>query len=248
MIALSFGAGRQTVGILVMILTRELPRPDYILFADTGTEWPETYQYIEQYILPACQKAGLEFVTVRHERLRPNPKFEDFKTVYDFYYHYKLLPVPFRRQCTAKYKIIPMEKFGKSHSVDTKWIGFSFEEQGRAKRTANLDQLYKVEYPLIDNRMTLADCEFAINKYGWPTPPKSSCYICCFMSPAQIIHLCHAHPELWERARALEDNAHIKNPKYHLWGNRPIDFWEGKTQRPLGGDWNYGCAQGCCCR
>ncbi|MGI0079676.1 MAG: phosphoadenosine phosphosulfate reductase family protein, partial [Nitrososphaerales archaeon] len=59
---LSFGAGVQTTALL---LTDEF---DEIIFADTGAEMPETYDYIEKYVKPYCKEKDLKFTTVTKMR------------------------------------------------------------------------------------------------------------------------------------------------------------------------------------
>lgn len=45
---LNLGGGVQSVCIARMSLDGELPPLDHMLFADTGAEWPETYEVVGQ--------------------------------------------------------------------------------------------------------------------------------------------------------------------------------------------------------
>ena len=64
---LSFGAGVQTTAMLILIAKGEI-EADAVIFADTGAEHPETYEYIENYDKPLCEKVGIPFMTVRMHR------------------------------------------------------------------------------------------------------------------------------------------------------------------------------------
>ena len=61
---LSFGAGVQTTAMLIMLAQGKI-HADAVIFADTGAEHPETYDYIERYDKPLCEKMGIPFLTVR---------------------------------------------------------------------------------------------------------------------------------------------------------------------------------------
>ena len=56
------GAGVQTTACLL----RFPERYDYIVFADTGDEIPETYDYIDKYLKPYCTQKQLRWVTVKN--------------------------------------------------------------------------------------------------------------------------------------------------------------------------------------
>ena len=60
---LSMGAGVQTTACLL----RFPERYDHIVFADTGDEEPETYEYIEKYLKPFCGEKQLDWVTVKNK-------------------------------------------------------------------------------------------------------------------------------------------------------------------------------------
>ena len=45
---LSFGGGVQSTAMLLMVHEGILPRPDVVMFADTGSELPETIEHIEK--------------------------------------------------------------------------------------------------------------------------------------------------------------------------------------------------------
>lgn len=55
--------------------------------------------------------------------------------------------------------------------------------------------------------MDRAACERSIRDAGLPVPPKSSCFFCPASKKREIVWLREHHPELLERAPAIEANA-----------------------------------------
>ena len=66
---LSFGGGVQSTAMLLMIHEGTLPKPDVVMFADTGSELPETIEHIEtnarQFIEDVLQ---IPFIVCRSHR------------------------------------------------------------------------------------------------------------------------------------------------------------------------------------
>jgi hypothetical protein len=68
-LAVAYGLGVNSTAMLIEFASRGI-RPDLILFADTGGEKPETYQYLD-VIHPFLARAGFpDVVTVRYEPTR----------------------------------------------------------------------------------------------------------------------------------------------------------------------------------
>lgn len=57
------------------------------------------------------------------------------------------------------------------------------------------------------------DCERAVAMAGLPPVPKSSCFFCPEMTPAEILHLQDTEPDLFARALAMEANAELRSVK-----------------------------------
>ena len=85
-LVVAYGLGVDSTAMLVELSIRGL-RPDLILFADTGGEKPETYQYLD-VIRPFLSKIGFPPVTtVRYE-----PKRAVYSTLEDQCLHTGTLP------------------------------------------------------------------------------------------------------------------------------------------------------------
>ncbi|MCE9564279.1 MAG: phosphoadenosine phosphosulfate reductase [Planctomycetes bacterium] len=82
------------------------------------------------------------------------------------------------------------------------------DDERKPSREAWLDEHYfSYWYPLYDWRMDRAACERAILDAGLPVPPKSACYFCPASKKREIVWLREHHPELMDRALAIEKNA-----------------------------------------
>jgi 3'-phosphoadenosine 5'-phosphosulfate sulfotransferase (PAPS reductase)/FAD synthetase len=51
----SYGGGRQSVALAVLVRDGKLPRPDLIVFADTGREDSATMDYHRKHVAPFLQ-------------------------------------------------------------------------------------------------------------------------------------------------------------------------------------------------
>jgi len=125
-----------------------------------------------------------------------------------------------RRQCTAEYKIDPIEKFirrelfglqpGQRFQADTKvkqLIGISMDEAGRALRIqANAPWWATMGFPLIDKGMTRRDCVAWLETFGVPHPvPRSACVFCPYKSDAEWVWLRENDPQGFARAVEIDD-------------------------------------------
>ncbi|GAK12218.1 hypothetical protein [Geomicrobium sp. JCM 19039] len=66
---LSLGAGVQSTAMLYMSLRGDLPKPDYIVFADTGWEPQDVYDHVE-FLKRECERYGQELVIVNNGNIK----------------------------------------------------------------------------------------------------------------------------------------------------------------------------------
>jgi hypothetical protein len=91
-----------------------------------------------------------------------------------------------KRQCTRNYKIRPIRRKARELSGGkpiTQLIGISLDEYQRM-RDSDVKYITNV-YPLIEQRMTRADCVAWLTAHGYPIPRKSSCIACPLRSGAE---------------------------------------------------------------
>lgn len=228
----AFGGGTDSSAMIIGLYRRSIPI-DLILFADTGGEQPHTIAFLkemddwlENHWLPKI--TVVEYSDQNGDRLTLEDECLRSKTLPSLAYGFK--------GCSLKHKIGPQEKYCNhdprclaawAHGEKViKFIGYDAGEERR--RTHALaydiqDTKYKHEYPLIDWDWYREDCIEAIRSEGLTLPGKSSCFFCPAMKKREIQQLKRKHPDLLERALALEANA-VENLK---------------TVRGLGRDWSW---------
>lgn len=208
---LSFGAGVQTTAMLFLIGQRILPRPDAILFADTGQEKPETYDYLAQYIAPYALEHGLEVIVLGPE-YRTKHYAADLLT---YCMEHRMLPGTWVRWCTDRYKVKPLAKWRKQYMGASKdnpiesWIGISIDEKRRATPSNRPEEIKR--YPLIELGLSRIDCQQIILDAGYPVPPKSGCWFCPFQKKSAWQTMKRNQPDKFAAALTLERNARHKD-------------------------------------
>ena len=115
-----------------------------------------------------------------------------------------------RRQCTAEYKVRPIQvkaielMGGRTKGGTSLWIGISTDEAHRMKPSRV--QYIANRWPLIEARINRDECLAWMGKHGYERPPKSSCIGCPYHSDVQWRELT---PE--EFADAVEIDRAIRN-------------------------------------
>ena len=212
----SYGGGVQSTAVLVLQAQNRLPAPyDVFMFANVGedSENPLTLRYVEDVARPYAAARGIEFVEV-HKEVRGEKR-----TLLEVLTHQeKRIPIPVRlasgapgrRICTEEFKIDVIDAHIRSRGYRQAVVGLgiSIDEFARARDLQWYEQSglrKRREYPLIDLRLSRADCQSIIAEAGLPVPPKSSCWFCPYHRPSYWIELRRTNPELFERAAQLEE-------------------------------------------
>lgn len=107
---LSFGAGIQTVCLAVMCLNGDYPKPDHIIFADTGWETEQTYKYLEEFIKQFEGKIPFHIVSSTNIYNDTMSNLDNFPSMPLYTFNELGKPAILRRQCTMQYKIRPITK------------------------------------------------------------------------------------------------------------------------------------------
>lgn len=218
---LSYGGGRQTVAMCLLIEQGKLPRPDRVVIADTGREKQSTWDYLEEIVQPRMTRIGLP-VEIASRRL----------AYVDLYGHNGdlLLPVYTARGklsafCSDEWKANVVNRYMKLTTLGytpsdidimphadimqamkrraigyVSWIGFALDERQRIK---GRDQR---AFPLVDLALTKTDCRAIITNAGLPLPPPSSCWMCPNMSNAEWRYVRDTYPSDFERACRLDED------------------------------------------
>lgn len=197
----SFSGGKDSTAMLLRLLEEKCPVDD-IVFFDTGWEFPEMNQHIEQVEEYIGRK-----VTVLHSKIPfsdwmfrrkiVSKKGENKGEVHRIGNGW---PSPSRRWCTRQ-KVSAIDKHIGKDAV--RYIGIAADE---AKRTEskNLDKI-EVRYPLIDWDMSEADClQYCYDRgFDWGGLyehfPRVSCFCCPLQRIGELRTLRRVRPELWQK-------------------------------------------------
>lgn len=223
---LSLGAGTQSSCMALMSAYGDLPRPDYIIFADTGWEPEHVYDWLDK-LKKELKKFGMEIITVSNGNI-----FED--TLRSIKTGERAPSLPYytkskngkkgivNRQCTQDYKILPINRkirellgYGPRQKVKEKvfiWKGITIDEIARIKQSVTKWIEYK--YPLFDKGIDRLDAINYVREKMGEIPPKSSCVGCPFHNNDMWLDLKRNHPEEWQKA--VEFDQKIRNhPKFN---------------------------------
>jgi len=191
---LSFGGGVNSAALMVVLIQEGLPF-DEAVFADTGGEVPETYQYLET----ARRYLGQHEIplTVVSKRGR---------TLYETSWDRRVFPSAIWRWSTRDFKITPIHRHYRSLRAHiNQYMAIAWDEVHRMK-DSRVDYVTNM-YPLIDRQMTRTDCVAIIHEAGLPLPQRSSCFFCPFNSVDRWRWLYETHPDLYDKAIALEERS-----------------------------------------
>jgi hypothetical protein len=217
---ISLGAGVQSTTMALMAAAGEItPMPDCAIFADTGAEPVAVYKHLEML------KSALPFPIhiVDNGNLKDdllggmNSTYNAFGAI-PFYIDRIAFGEPNamgRRQCTREYKLDPIRKMTRlllgykpgqriPHGLVNTWIGISTDEASRMKPSR--DEWINNIWPLVDAGMNRSDCKAWLSRNNFPTPPKSACVFCPYMSNEQWNIIKTTEPESFDIAVAI-DNA-----------------------------------------
>lgn len=198
----NFGGGVNSAAGLLM-------DPDYdeVLYADLGSEWPETNKFINYFE----KKTGIKITRVK-------PKEGN---IFNYYWDKKVYPTPTLRDCTRKFKIRTLRrylrnKYGKKETFETN-LFIDMSEFHRARWKS--DRKYEIlRYPLIEAGIDREGCIELIKSKGLEPPIKSGCFFCPFNNKAQWIKLRDTHPKLWQKSLDLEKRGITKRPLISMKG------------------------------
>lgn len=218
---LSYGGGRQTVAMLVLIKRGALPRPDRIIIADTGRENPSTWEYRDEIAEPLAQSIGMTIeiaprnlayvdlyghngdlllpVWTKTGKLTAFCSDEWKREVVNRYLHlgalgYERGDIPRLTPETVRAAMKLRAREQRTH-----WIGFALDERKRVKGHDGR------RYPLLELGLTKRDCIQIIENAGLPLPPPSACYICPNKANEEWRYLRDNYPSAFAQACDLDD-------------------------------------------
>jgi len=195
-----------------------LEEVEYV-FCDTGTELPETYDYLER--LEAYLGKPIKRLSAN---VPPSKQGEPDKTPFDHYLELYggFLPSPSMRWCTRMLKLKPFEDYIGDDPV-INYVGIRADEgewrvdpktqrryfQHRKGYISTKPNITTV-FPFIEDGIVKEDVYRILNESGVGLPEyykwrsRSGCYFCFFQRKSEWVGLLEHHPELYKRAMAYE--------------------------------------------
>lgn len=186
-------SGGKDSSALAVFLRNEVPDMEYF-FCDTGAELPETYEYLTRLEVALGKPI---------ERLNADRGFDHWFEMFR-----GALPSPQMRWCTNYMKIKPLEDWiGDTPTIS--YVAIRADEANRKGYVSTKPNI-TTRFPFIDAGIDhdgvmkiLADAGVGLpDYYEWRT--RSGCYFCFFQRKTEWIGLSDRHPELFERAVAIE--------------------------------------------
>lgn len=217
---LSYGGGVNSTALLIWLHRSE---PDLfkdlsIVFADTGGELPEVYASIAKFE---------DWLKAREQRIIYVKK--DGLNLEEHSLNESIVPMRVWKWCTDKWKIRPInawadERLGRPRQHI---LGIASDESHRAK--PNPISGIENRFPLVEQGITRQGCLnlIADAKIDWVVP-KSGCFFCPLMPTDAFMALKNSHPDLYERAQAMEIKA--GHPLKHKFLKDIEEYRDGKKK------------------
>lgn len=223
----SSGGGTQSAAIAALIVQGRIERPSFVVIVDTEHERSTTWAYLDSVIRPALRNHGLEVHRVRCAEWASRPAHG-----MDYMSHNgntMLLPA-FTSQsssvgklsgfCSNTWKVETSDRYirralGIPSKEQRRWIGFSLNESSRAARMMAGEEYRsgRIRFPLIqDVPMRRAQSIELVESMGWPTPPRSACWMCPNQNDEEWKNLKENHPEEFAAACAFEIEVQKQDP------------------------------------
>ena len=186
-------SGGKDSSALAVYLRDKVSKIEYF-FCDTGAELPETYEYLTR----------LEVILGKPiVRLNAQRGFDHWFEVFR-----GALPSPQMRWCTKNMKIRPIENWiGEAPAIS--YVAIRADESNRKGHISKKPNI-QTRFPFVEDGIEhdgvmqiLTDAGIGLPAYyEWRT--RSGCYFCFYQRKTEWIGLADRHPDLFERAVAIE--------------------------------------------
>lgn len=213
MVIVSYGAGTNSTAMVCEMVRRGEPIAA-VVFADTGGERPETYAHLREFSEWLTARGYPAITTVRQTTKVGDMPVTTLEA--ECLAGHRLPGIAYGfGSCSEKWKQRPFRAWLKQTGWQnvTVCIGFDADEPHRAERGDQHESGYAKRYPLIEWDMGRDERIAAIDSTRLKRPGKSACFFCPSSKKHEILELGRMHPELLERALAMEANAELTSVK-----------------------------------
>lgn len=210
----NFSGGRDSSAMVIKWLESGNPL-DYILFCDTGFEFPQMYEYIENFDAYLKRNFGMEISKIDARDKIEKWAFEIPISRGERVGMKRGLPPtlgsPF---CTREAKVNPSKNFILDKSPNKfrnkVLIGYTYDEVERG-RTTNLDYAVAV-YPLHEYKMNEPEVDAFLKERKIINPlynhfKRTGCFFCPKQNMSSLYALWKHYPEQWEVMKEWEARA-----------------------------------------
>jgi len=219
---INFGGGLNSTAVIIECRNRGL-RPDWILFADTGSERKHTLAHVD--LMRRWCDGWADLTVVRWIRADGThvPLHTDCLRKRTF---------PSKAYgnagCTDKWKVQPMDKWRKAHGFDRGAfaVGYDAGEATRIRKACQRgdDPNMAAWYPLVAWGIDRMGCE-RICKAAGIAAVKSSCFMCPSMKEEEWAELRQNDPDLFDIAIEIERRARQAGEKPQDGSDRATAGW-----------------------
>ena len=219
-IVVAYGAGVDSTALLIGLRDRRIAI-SLIMFADTGSEKPETIAYLP-IIDEWLRQQGMPPI---HRVKRRSPR-AGYTSLHAECLRKNVLPslAYGGHSCSLKWKVDPQWAFTRDYlgwdrrqqrwphgPTITKLIGYD-ASPADARRIANAAGKWppghRYRYPLMEWGWTREHCKQVILAEGLPLPMKSACWMCPASKKHEVEWLGATHPDLATLSIEMERRAH----------------------------------------
>lgn len=198
---LAYGGGTQSTAMLILIEQGKLPKPDVVVFSDTGSELPKTMEFVLTVAKPFVENIlNIPFYIVARK-----------ESLHDKYMEYEAIPLIGFRSCTDNYKIKPQHKLFRKIIGNIRgkcgvnsWLGITTDESHR-RHDDGAGMKWNVNtYPLLDiYPMTRKECIKLNDEHNWKVV-KSGCFCCPYMGFKGHMNVKAEYPDLFNISVEME--------------------------------------------
>jgi hypothetical protein len=244
---LSLGWGVQSFTLAAMVALGELEPVDAAIHADTTHESILTYEFAQRWT-GWLQCNSVKVITVSEsiaaERVWSGEMIPAY-TSNSLGENGQAF-----RTCTQRWKIIPMRRWiqaNRNGEPVEQWLGISLDEFQRMKDS---DVKYITNrWPLIENKITRADCIKWLEEHELEVPPKSACTFCPYHNTAEWQRIKGSQAD-WKEAVDVDRAIRNARPPYQLFvhpARKPLEEIDFRTQEEKGqlSLWDQECSGIC---